>query len=353
MDQNQRDFIIDANDLILITGANGFIGSRVVANLLDRGFRNLRCLVRSSQRLQRVLQTRGTGANVEIIEGNLLSRADCQVATKDAAVIYHLAAGRGEKSFPDAFLNSVVTTRNLLEAALARNDLKRFVNIGSFAVYGNTNKPKARLLDETCPVDPHPELRNDAYAFSKKKQDEIVAEYGRTHGLPYVIVRPGFVYGPGNPGITGRIGVGTFGLYLHLGGSNPIPFTYVDNCAEAIVLAGLKTGVEGEVFNVVDDHLFSSRKFLRLYKKNVKRFRSVYLPHFVSYGLCAFWEWYSKVSHNQLPPAFTRSKWHAFWKKTYYSNRKIKTRLGWTPRVSMAEGLKSYFDSCREQEQRA
>ena len=58
-----------------------------------------------------------------------------------------------------------------------------------------------------------------------------------------------------------------FGIFLHLGGSNPIPFTYVDNCADAIVLAGLTPGVDGEVFNVVDDNLPTSRQFLRLYKQ--------------------------------------------------------------------------------------
>ena len=53
------------------------------------------------------------------MKGNLLSSEDCAAATKDVAVIFHLAAGTGEKSFPDAFMNSVVTTRNLLEASLA------------------------------------------------------------------------------------------------------------------------------------------------------------------------------------------------------------------------------------------
>jgi nucleoside-diphosphate-sugar epimerase len=50
------------------------------------------------------------------MKGNLLSRKDCEVATQDVAVIYHLAAGTGTKSFADAFVNSVVTTRNLLRA---------------------------------------------------------------------------------------------------------------------------------------------------------------------------------------------------------------------------------------------
>jgi len=283
-----------------------------------------------------------------VIKGNLLSREDCTTATKDVAVIFHLAAGRGEKSFPDAFMNSVVTTRNLLDACLRDTCLRRFVSISSFTVYTNTQKPRWRLLDESCPVEKRPELRGDAYCFAKAKQDEIVTEYGKRFGIPYVIVRPGHVYGPGNEGITGRVGIGTFGIFLHLGGSNTIPFTYVDNCVEAIVLAGLKKGVDGEVFNVMDDDLPSSRAFLRLYKQNVRRFNSIYVPHFVSYALCWLWEKYANWSEGQLPPVFNRRRWHAYWKKTRYSNERLKARLGWTPKVPMTEGLRRYFQSCRE-----
>ncbi len=306
MSQTELDpFIVGRDDLILVTGATGFIGSRLVENLLERGFRNLRCFTRASSeaaRIEDLSVCHRNGTRVEVVKGNLLSREDCAAATEGAALIFHLAAARGEKSFPDAFLNSVVTTRNLLEACLRH----------------------------------------------KVKQDEIVTEYGKRFGLPYVIVRPGYVYGPGNEGITGRVGVGTFGLFLHLGGSNTIPFTYVDNCVDAITLAGLKKGIDGEVFNVVDDDLPSSKQFLHLYKQNVRRFKSIYVPHVISYALCALWENYSSWSEGQLPPVFNRRGWHAFWKKTRYSNEKVKTSLGWTPAVPTTEGLTIYLRSCRE-----
>jgi nucleoside-diphosphate-sugar epimerase len=208
-------------------------------------------------------------------------------------------------------------------------------------------------LDESCPVESHPELRGDAYTFAKVKQDEIVTEYSQKSGLPCVTVRPGVVYGPGSESITNRVGIGTFGIFLHLGGANIIPLTYVDNCAEAIVLAGLKQGVEGEVFNVVDDHLPSSRRFLRLYKRNVRHFQSIYLPHAISYLLCGLWEKYSEWSEEQLPPVFNRRGWHAFWKSTRYTNQKLKTKLGWEQKVSSADALDRYFESCRARSRHA
>jgi nucleoside-diphosphate-sugar epimerase len=352
----EDNFIVGTADLILVTGATGFLGSRVVANLLERGFRNVRCFTRPSSepsKVEAATELQRKGGKIEIFCGNLLSREDCVAATRDVKVILHLAAGRGEKFYPDAFMNSVVTTRNLLEGCVRHSCLQRFVNISSFAVYTNTNKRSRRVLDETCPVEEHPELRGEAYCFAKVKQDKIVADYGSRFGIPYVIVRPGHVYGPGNEAISGRVGIGTFGLFLHLGGSNPIPLTYVDNCADAIVLAGLKKGIDGETFNVVDDDVPSSGEFLRLYKRNVKHFRSLYVPHAVSYGLCYLWEKYCRWSEGQLPPTFSRNRWHAFWKKTRFSNDKVKTRLGWKPKVSNEEGLRNYFEACRASEIRA
>ena len=58
--------------------------------------------------------------------------------------------------------------------------------------------------------------------------------------------------------------------------------------------------MDGEVFNVVDDDLPSSRQFFRLYKKNVRSFGSFYIPHLFSYMLCYLWEKYSGWSEGQL-----------------------------------------------------
>lgn len=351
----QQASVISRDDVALVTGATGFIGPRVVQNLVNRGFRRVRVLVRpsaSSSKTKVLLQQAGQN-DLQVIYGNLLSMDDCIAATEDARVIIHLAAGRGEKSIPDAYLNSVVTTRNLLEASLLHRCLLRFVNLSSFSVYANDGRTPGKRLDETWPVEQHPERRGDAYSFAKARQEELVVEYSKKYGIPCVMIRPGWVYGPGNTAITGRVGIGSFGVFLHLGGSNRIPLSYVDNCAEAITLAALVPGVDGEVFNIVDDDLLSSRQLLRLYKRHVRRFSSLYVPKFLSYSLCYFWERYSAWSEGQLPPAFNRCRWNSFWRKTYYSNDKLKKALGWMPIISTQEGLRRYFEACRRKDAHA
>ena len=336
--------IIGTEDPILVTGAGGFIGPSVVRKLLAYGFRNIRCLARSAQsfaNLEAVASSYTDASRLQLIKGDLLSAEDCLRATDGVMVIYHLAAGT-EKSFAGAFMNSVLTTRNLVEAFLKHGQPKRFVNVSSFAVYSNLKLQRGALLDENCPLEDAPQERFDAYGYAKLKQDELIIQYGKQRNLPYVIIRPGAVFGPGKPKITGRVAIDTFGFLIHLGGSNRLPLTYVDNCAEAIVLAGLKPSVEGEIFNVVDDDAPTSREFLRDYKKQTGLF-SLSVPYPVTELLCAGWEKYSRVTRNQLPPVFNRRRCAAEWKGNRYSNRKLKERLGWQPRVSMKHAMSSFL----------
>jgi nucleoside-diphosphate-sugar epimerase len=338
--------IAPRDDRILVTGSNGFIGAKVVETLLDHGFVNLRCLVRPSSQLDRLENALGrfdAEKNVELITGDLVSRDDCRKAAEGVSVIYHLAAGM-EKSFAGAFINSALATRNLMDAFLRYGQPKRLVNVSSFAVYSTLSLKRGGLLDETCLLEDAPQERFDAYGFGKLKQEELVKEYGRKYALPYVIVRPGYVFGPGKRELSGRVGISTFGFFIQVNGSNFLPLTFVDNCADAIVLAGLRAGVDGEIFNVVDDELLTGRQFLKAYEKKVKSFRSIRIPYFAGYGLCCLWEKYSKWSKNQLPPAFNRRRCAAEWKGNRYSNRKLRERLAWKPRVPMEKAMEAFLE---------
>jgi nucleoside-diphosphate-sugar epimerase len=348
----KEERLVGPNELILVTGASGFIGSRVVEQLIGMGFTNLRCLTRHSSDMSLLDPIRAAapaGASIQVMQGNLLNRADCAAAVKDVAVVFHVAAGK-DKSFANSILNTVVTTRNLLDALVSSTTLRRFVNVSAFDVYANWNLRRGARIDESSMLDSKILERFDAPGYAKFKQDEVVLDYAKRYQLPYVMLRPCSVYGPGWDQPPGRVGLATFGFYMHLGGGNRLPLTYVDNCANAIALAGITPGVDGEVFNIVDDDLPTSRQFLRMFKKHGRRFRSVYVPYRVFYLFSMFWEKYSVWSEGQLPPAFNRMKCSYFFKGNKYSNQKLKDKLGWKPVVPFEEASKRFLEYVRSAE---
>jgi nucleoside-diphosphate-sugar epimerase len=196
----------------------------------------------------------------------------------------------------------------------------------------------------------HPE-RRDVYSYSKLRQEQLFWEYRERFGFELVVLRPGVIYGPGGGHFSNRVGLSLFGTFLHLGGRNLLPLTYVENCAEAIVVAALH-GISGEVYNVVDDDLVTSREYLALYKKQVRPMRSVRVPYFVLMWGSRMVEGYSRRSKGQLPAIFTPYKIRAMWGGNTFSNAKLKG-IGWRPFVSTREGLGRSFAAFRTEPEKA
>lgn len=332
--------------MILVTGSNGFLGRAVVEQLLLHGETEIRCLVRSNRarnELDRVCES-FPNARIEILSGDLTAPPDAVHAVKNVKTIYHLAAQmKGDPA--DLFLNTVVGSKNLLDAAVAES-LERVILVSSFGVYGTSELPKGTLVTETTPLETHPE-RRDVYSHCKLRQEQLFWEYYKKHGFELVVMRPGVVYGPGGTAISARVGLNIFGIFWRMGGSNLLPLTYVDNCAEAIVLAGGHPQTSGEVYNVVDDELVSAKQLLSSYRSLVKRLKVLPIPYVATHVLSRWIERYHLRSKGQLPAILTPYKSAGLWKGNTFDNSKLKS-IGWRPSVGTADGIQrcfSYFRS--------
>lgn len=331
---------------ILVTGSSGFLGSVLVERLLNRGQTDIRCFVRPGSKMAKLeaLKQKYPDAELEYFVGNLTSRKDAAEAVKDVKLIYHLAAAmKGDAA--DMFLNTVVASKYLLEA-VTREKTTKVVLVSSMGVYGVGDKPAGYVIHENCPLEPKPEQR-DVYSYSKWRQEELFREYNREFPFPMVILRPGVIYGPGGPPMSSRVGVNLFGLFLHLGRGNVLPLTYVTNCADAVALAGLADEAVGQVYNVVDDDLPTSREFLKRYRREVKKLKFVRVPYIAIQLLSVAVEKYHRHSKGQLPAIFTPYKTASIWKGNLFDNSKIKS-LGWKQLVPTEEGLTRAFNYLRE-----
>jgi nucleoside-diphosphate-sugar epimerase len=92
----KKNYVVEPTSTVVVTGAAGFIGSRIVASLLRLGFDNIRCLVRPTSNVNALQQLRAEypDARIAFERGNLLSQDDCKRLVAGASVVLHLAAGR-------------------------------------------------------------------------------------------------------------------------------------------------------------------------------------------------------------------------------------------------------------------
>jgi nucleoside-diphosphate-sugar epimerase len=334
---------------VLVTGGTGFLGRRLVDQLLDTGA-HVRCLARRGGDLVSHFASDADRSNrLEIREGSLTKLGAGSDVAEGCDVVYHLAAElRGGTA--SMFLTNVVSTRGLV-AACARVGVGRFVLVSSLGVYGTGGLRPGDVLDERCPLDPEPH-RRDPYSYSKVSQEQVVWEAHQSERLPVVVVRPGVIYGPGREAVTSRVGLRLGEFVLQMGGRHVLPYTFVDNCAEAILRAGAVPGIEGEAFNIVDDELPVGRQILKLHRRSVGQIRSITVPRPAIHMISSLCEWYHQYSRGQIPAVLTRYKSDAQWKRLNYSNQKAKLSLAWAPRVGLDEGLRETFGWLRREADR-
>jgi nucleoside-diphosphate-sugar epimerase len=326
---------------VLVTGSSGFLGSALVERLLAHGECEVRCLVRPRSNLSklRLIEEKYPQAKLNYVVGTLTSRPDALQAVDGVETVYHLAASM--KGAPATmFFDTVVGSKYLLEAIL-KSKPRRVVLISSLGVYGVSGLRARTVIDENTHLEQHPEKR-DAYSYAKLRQEQLFSEYQERGKFELVTLRPGVLYGPGATTLPTRIGIKVGGLFFHLGRNNLLPISHVDNCAEAIVIAGRSQQASQQAYNVLDDDLPTTGQYLRLYRREV-RIRVVHLPFLVTRMLSVSLEHYHVFSHGQLPAVLTPYKSAALWKSFRFDNRKLKS-IGWRPIVSTEQGLRATFN---------
>jgi 2-alkyl-3-oxoalkanoate reductase len=330
----------------LVTGSAGFLGSAVVERLLLTGSRSIRCFVRPSgntDRLTRLRNEHGRGS-LELFAGNLTSRADVRRGLTGVDTVYHLAASMRGWAAADMFLNTVVGSQRLLDGIL-ESGVRRVVLVSSLSVYGLADVAPVTLIDENTQLEQHPEKR-DVYAHTKLRQEELFWQCRRKSDFELIVLRPGNLYGRSGPDFSPRIGLALPGLLLHLGGNNLLPLSYVENCADAVVLAGTCSAVREGAYNVVDDDLPTASQYVRLYQREVRRIRCLRLPFFATKVLSAIAEQYYVYSKGQVPRVLTPYRTVNIWRGHQFDNRKLRS-VGWKQRVPTEDGLRRAFAELR------
>jgi len=229
-----------------VTGASGFVGSRLVDHLLERGW-----TVRAFDLARRGPERPG----LEFLEGDIRDAALLGRSVQGADVVFHLAAALGASRLGEAGFLAVNEggTRAVLTAAL-EHGVKRAVHFSSAGVLGHVKENAP--ADENHALDPR-----DAYDRTKLAGERAALEIGR-QGLVVVVVRPGWAYGPGDRRtfkLIRSIARGRF-LLVGRGGALQTP-VYVDDLVKGALLAAEK-GRAGEIYNLAGGEALTVREMV-------------------------------------------------------------------------------------------
>jgi nucleoside-diphosphate-sugar epimerase len=330
---------------ILVTGAGGFLGGRLAESLLRHGQREIRLHFRSTPDIRRVstLSQYGPTDCLEVGTSNLLHPAKLIELVAGVDLIIHSAAAK-RGAVADMFQNTVIGTRNLLDAAVAAG-CPRIVLVSSFAVFRTAELPAGTQVDERCATEVTG-VEKGAYGFVKVQQELLFREYQKRHGFEYVVLRPGVIYGPGDSGISARVGLQIGSMFFSLGGRCLLPLTYVENCADAVVTAAL-VAPSGSLFSVVDDDLITCDGYLSLHREHVGKLRKVSVPYWaLALGVRLMTE-YHRRSMGQLPAILTSHLVRSMYRPLKYSNAALK-EIGWAQRISTHDAMLCTFAGLRD-----
>jgi nucleoside-diphosphate-sugar epimerase len=214
-----------------VTGGTGFIGSRVIKRLRDRGD-EVAALVRTPSKATDLL-----GQGVDLVEGDLSSADAIRRGSDGADAVFHIGAvykvGIPKKERPALWEANVEGTRRVLDAAAAAGASK-IVYVSTGNVFGDT---KGQVVDETNERDVSDGFLS-YYDETKYRSHELVKERIAA-GAPIVIVQPGVVYGPGDHSEVGNLidQLRTGKLKMRMFPEAGYNFVFVDDVADGIVLA--------------------------------------------------------------------------------------------------------------------
>ena len=306
---------------ILVTGGCGFIGSEVTKQLSEHGA-NITVIDNLSSGKEEYIQKI---PRVELIKSDLSQISSFKSILEGMDYVINLAA---LPFIPDSYYMpmkffefNVNSTIALALEVVKQKNIKKFIHISSSEIYGSA---KYIPMDEN-----HPTLPQSTYAVSKLAADRVVFTMYKEHGLPAVIIRPFNSFGPNitQPYIIPEIISQMLknNKKISLGNVNSKrDLTYVSDTAKGIISSLTAEGVVGETINVGSQRSVSIKELVNMI---------------------------SEILEKDVEIEIDASRMRPFDVETLVCNYDRANRLlGWTPQVSIMDGLKKTVDWVKKQD---
>ena len=314
----------------LITGATGFVGGHVVEAFRRRNW-HVTALARPESDTK-ALESQG----VAIVRCDPTDGAGLRRALAEIDVVVHCAAKIGDWGPHADYIRANVDNLRVLLDACKGQALSRFIQISSLGVYAARNH---RGTDESTPA---AESHRDGYSHSKALAEKLALQYYRDFEVPVVVLRPGFIYGPGDRNVLPRIidNLRQGAVRYPGGGHAALNTIFVRNLVDAIFLTIGHDGAVGQIYNLTDGEIVSKRRFI---EKIADAFG---LPHptltppmpvarVVTWGAEAL----ASLRGAKEAPMFNFTRLKFMGLNLDFSIEKARRELGYSPRVSFDDAM--------------
>lgn len=316
---------------VLVTGASGFLGRRIVKALVADGY-SVRALVRSTSRVEAIRLS-----GVEFVLGDVADFDSLGSAFMGIDMVIHAAADTSG-SEDGARRVTLGGTSHILDLC-ARYHIKKLVYISSCSVYGVADCQPGQVLDENSPLEQFPERRG-AYSQAKLEAENLVTACMQEGKVAAVCLRPGTIYGRGGENYTPMLGFNWANKIFAVIDNKKfvLPLVYVDNLVQAICVALSSERSAGKIYNVVDPEHVGKRKYMDDFIRKLHPAARVF---YISLGLLSTMVAMQEKAFSVLkcPPALTLYRLWSSQNPVVYDASRIEADLGWQSRVSFAQAV--------------
>lgn len=327
-------------DVVLVTGATGFVGSHIAQRARELQIRT-RALARESSDTKLLADW-----GVDVISGDMTNPEALGRAVDGVTVIIHCAAKVGDWGpVADYRRVNVEGLEHLLAAAESNGTLKRFVHMSSLGVY------EARDHYGTDESEAPNVSGIDGYTRTKVESEDVVRKHIQQKHLPAIVLRPGFVYGPRDRIVLPRILSKLKAKVIKFFGSGDqlMNNIFVGNLADATFAAIDHDNAVGQIYNLTDGKLVSKREFVSTIA-NLAGYpvptKSVPLP--VAKVLARALEGTWRLLKKKNAPLVSSATIKFMGLNLDFCIDKARRELDYDPQVEFADGIKQAIDWCRE-----
>ncbi len=328
----QCNFPLRHKEKLLVTGATGFFGSRLVERLVKEGY-EIRVLARKLSDISAL-----KSHNVEIFYGDVADPTSLVSAMDGIDLVIHAAASTKGN---ECHTSNIIGTANVVDACHT-SYVDKVIYLSSCSVYDVADKRPGQIVTEESACELVPEKRGEVNA-SKQKAESILFD-AMENGLRAVVLRPARIYGPGAASYTPeqclRIGK-TFITFDN--GKFEAQIVHIDNLVDAVLDSIQNNNADGEVFNVVDNEHITTRQYMnRLIKNIYPNARILYVPYPLTRYVIRLLDYICKGLGRS--PFYNRYSLESSLSGVIYDGSKLRRVLDWKPRIRFDIAAKNILE---------